>query len=780
MVKKNSIPERWRTLSSVGQRIPGSRFIAFKVPLKGITNQRVTKNQKFTPKDLLNEVRVQNQELGLIIDLTNTERYYTIKDLPKSVQYVKMHTAGLKIPDDSTIHQFKRIVRRFIWNNTENDKLIGVHCTTGINRTGYLICRYLIDVDGWDPETAISTFSQCRGHPIEGNVYLDDLVKGATRSNLGIDQPPTDDIIGPLRKEREEQAIEEEERNHPYSEERRKAVEAFLEARRRTERQKVAWKMAAEKQLKEDFGDFDARNEMQDFDARNEMKELRQVPITMRARSPDYRDIDFLNAMSGPRERPFPPHEEIDDHEFPVPFEHRERFFHGSMLDEEMMHPEEYRRMQFEKRREMRGPHPMEFEGEMFMEDHDCYDIGPREMPRPAHGRQPDMSRENMGYDDIRQRGRFGKHPGLHMYPEEEDFENGPGGPMPRPYPGQFRHGGPNLDNDDIDEMDARHRFERNQALKSQAIMEMEERHPFDDHGFHPREAAHMPGPMRGRPMDGPINERMRPMGEGMRPMGEGMRPMGEGMRPMGEGMRPMGEGMRPMGEGMHPMDERMPPMSDGMRPIGERMHPMAKRMHHMDEQMLPMEERMHPMAKRMHPMDEQMHPMGKRIRPMEERMHPMDERMRHMDERMHPMDERMRPMEERMHPMDEQMHPMGKHIRPMDERIGSISEVMHPKDARLSMNKPNVIPGPMRNDPMNERIPRLAEGRKTMPPEELMQGVKRFAPYPSQMKAMQPNKERPGPLPTPSINYNYGMPSSNQNQQSYPSQAYPPAKLYN
>lgn len=35
------------------------------------------------------------------------------------------------------------------------DKLIGVHCTHGLNRTGYLICRYLIDVDEMDPEEAI-------------------------------------------------------------------------------------------------------------------------------------------------------------------------------------------------------------------------------------------------------------------------------------------------------------------------------------------------------------------------------------------------------------------------------------------------------------------------------------------------------------------------------------------------------------------------------------------------------------------------------------------------
>ena len=45
----------------------------------------------------------------------------------------------------------------------------------GINRTGYLICRYLIEKLGWDPERAIREFRECRGHPIERQNYLQSL-----------------------------------------------------------------------------------------------------------------------------------------------------------------------------------------------------------------------------------------------------------------------------------------------------------------------------------------------------------------------------------------------------------------------------------------------------------------------------------------------------------------------------------------------------------------------------------------------------------------------------
>ncbi|XP_032088016.1 uncharacterized protein LOC116518611 isoform X2 [Thamnophis elegans] len=202
MVKKNTIPNGWRNVSPVGKPIPGTRFIAFKVPLKGAINHRLTPTQKFTPKDLIAAVKVFNTELGLIIDLTYTTRYYDIKDLPKSMEYKKLFTVGLEVPDDPTILQFKKWVRKFLWENADNEKLIGVHCTNGINRTGYLICRYLIDVEGWDPETAIQAFGEARGHHMDGHIYLTDLKTHPMRSNLGMNMwdadgdivPPPDDI----------------------------------------------------------------------------------------------------------------------------------------------------------------------------------------------------------------------------------------------------------------------------------------------------------------------------------------------------------------------------------------------------------------------------------------------------------------------------------------------------------------------------------------------------------------------------------------------------------
>ncbi|XP_007894649.1 RNA/RNP complex-1-interacting phosphatase-like isoform X2 [Callorhinchus milii] len=187
MVKKNTVPDGWRGIIPVGKRLSGTRFVAFKVPLKGAISQRLTAKQKFSPKDLIAKIKEQSEELGLIVDLTYTTRYYTEKDLPKSVQYKKLYTVGHEVPDDATILQFKRMVRKFLWENADNDVIIGVHCTSGVNRTGYLICRYLIDVEGMEPEATIELFNIARGHKMDGAVYLTDIRSGPMRSNLGMD-----------------------------------------------------------------------------------------------------------------------------------------------------------------------------------------------------------------------------------------------------------------------------------------------------------------------------------------------------------------------------------------------------------------------------------------------------------------------------------------------------------------------------------------------------------------------------------------------------------------
>ncbi|XP_064031825.1 RNA/RNP complex-1-interacting phosphatase [Pogoniulus pusillus] len=186
MVGKSCVPERWTDYVPLGRRMPGTRFIAFKVPLKESFDQKLLPEERFSPCDLLKKIKEQKEELGLIIDLTYTTRYYRPEELPATLCYSKILTMGREIPNKQTIYQFKYVVKKFLEANKDNDKLIGVHCTHGLNRTGYLVCRYLIDVEGMEPNAAIELFNRSRGHPIERTNYIQDLRKRAVRKNCGV------------------------------------------------------------------------------------------------------------------------------------------------------------------------------------------------------------------------------------------------------------------------------------------------------------------------------------------------------------------------------------------------------------------------------------------------------------------------------------------------------------------------------------------------------------------------------------------------------------------
>ncbi|XP_072026991.1 RNA/RNP complex-1-interacting phosphatase-like isoform X2 [Amphiura filiformis] len=189
--KPNSIPDRWLEYQPVGQAIEGTRFIPFKVPLKQYLHDtnNIPEDQAFSPSDLLKVLGEKKLELGLLIDLTFTRRYYDSEEITSNdVQYEKVFTPGHHVPDRSVVNSFTEVVKKFEENNADNDLLIGVHCTHGVNRTGYLICRYMIEHLKFTPDDALKAYEKARGYPVERKNYIEDL---RTRPRTGDEVPET-------------------------------------------------------------------------------------------------------------------------------------------------------------------------------------------------------------------------------------------------------------------------------------------------------------------------------------------------------------------------------------------------------------------------------------------------------------------------------------------------------------------------------------------------------------------------------------------------------------
>uniref|UniRef100_A0A0B7BC14 Tyrosine specific protein phosphatases domain-containing protein n=2 Tax=Arion vulgaris TaxID=1028688 RepID=A0A0B7BC14_9EUPU len=164
-------PHRWEDYSPMGSIVPGTKFIAFKVPLKEELLKPVEEKDRFSPAILMKLLNEQGLKLGGVIDLTFTYKYYNGEEfLKNSVGYKKVFTPGHVVPDQSVFQEFAHAVKSF-----DDDRIIGVHCTHGVNRTGYLICRYMIEEMDYEPDVAISLFHEARGHKIEREIYLEDL-----------------------------------------------------------------------------------------------------------------------------------------------------------------------------------------------------------------------------------------------------------------------------------------------------------------------------------------------------------------------------------------------------------------------------------------------------------------------------------------------------------------------------------------------------------------------------------------------------------------------------
>ncbi|XP_066276954.1 RNA/RNP complex-1-interacting phosphatase homolog isoform X2 [Branchiostoma lanceolatum] len=174
----------------MGRQMEGTRFISFKVPLKMGICSNLPSEDRFTIPDMIQHISDQGARLGMVIDLTFTTRYYNKQDIAEAgIKYEKIFTAGKEVPSDDVVQEFASIVHNYE-AETNDDSLIGVHCTHGVNRTGYLVCRYLIDYKGFTAEKAIAAFNKARGHNLERENYLEHLQQRSALIQSGEVVPP--------------------------------------------------------------------------------------------------------------------------------------------------------------------------------------------------------------------------------------------------------------------------------------------------------------------------------------------------------------------------------------------------------------------------------------------------------------------------------------------------------------------------------------------------------------------------------------------------------------
>ncbi|XP_041043141.1 mRNA-capping enzyme isoform X7 [Carcharodon carcharias] len=190
-MSNNAIPPRWLHCPRRGQPVAAfifrgkdqwriiypknGKFLPLKTMLGARYDDQVPEENRFHPSMLSNYLKSLKVNMGLLVDLTNTSRFYDRVEIEKEgIKYVKLQCKGhAECPTEEVTNMFIRLCEHFIMQHPM--ELIGVHCTHGFNRTGFLICAYLVEKMDWSIEAAVATFAQARPPGIYKGEYLQDL-----------------------------------------------------------------------------------------------------------------------------------------------------------------------------------------------------------------------------------------------------------------------------------------------------------------------------------------------------------------------------------------------------------------------------------------------------------------------------------------------------------------------------------------------------------------------------------------------------------------------------
>ncbi|GFO01866.1 mRNA-capping enzyme [Plakobranchus ocellatus] len=171
-----SIPPRWLHCPRKGAVIL-DKFLPFKTPLDSRYDDQVPEASRFTVDLLMNSMKVKRMKLGLVINLCNTDRFYNSKQFEdQECTFVTLRCKGRsEAPTGEQTEAFVDLCEKFLSKKPLD--VIGVHCTHGFNRTGFLIVAYLVEKESWSVEAAVRQFAQARPPGIYKQDYLDELFK---------------------------------------------------------------------------------------------------------------------------------------------------------------------------------------------------------------------------------------------------------------------------------------------------------------------------------------------------------------------------------------------------------------------------------------------------------------------------------------------------------------------------------------------------------------------------------------------------------------------------
>lgn len=169
----NQIPDRWLGCPPYGELVDDT-FL----PMKTLLSDDIPlpPDFKFTPDIFMKQARELKLNIGLVINLTFSQRYYNGNDFAEdhNIQYKQITCRGHnEAPQPKERAEFIQTCSSFLAKNPK--KVIAVHCTHGFNRTGFMICSFLCSERDWAIDAAVSMFATKRPPGIYKQHYINEL-----------------------------------------------------------------------------------------------------------------------------------------------------------------------------------------------------------------------------------------------------------------------------------------------------------------------------------------------------------------------------------------------------------------------------------------------------------------------------------------------------------------------------------------------------------------------------------------------------------------------------
>ena len=111
-----------------------------------------------------------------VVDISHEAPVYDPKALDSGgIEYHKFPTVSKIPPTSDEVEDFIELVDRLRGDGSSDERLIGVHCHYGFNRTGFFICSYLIEKEDFSVQQAIDEFQANRPPGIRHDHFIDTL-----------------------------------------------------------------------------------------------------------------------------------------------------------------------------------------------------------------------------------------------------------------------------------------------------------------------------------------------------------------------------------------------------------------------------------------------------------------------------------------------------------------------------------------------------------------------------------------------------------------------------